>query len=93
MGITIIHNTSVKLIRSPVNLVIITNLVLVMNLPCKPLACEIQACLIKNNYQVSRCMKEITTLIECCEKYKYIKQPCCEGWDNYRYKHEDKKES
>ncbi|CAH8442299.1 unnamed protein product [Heterobilharzia americana] len=61
-----------------------------MNFPCKPLACKIQACLIKHNYDVNQCTKEITSLIECCKKFQHIKQPCCEGWDNYEHQHDDK---
>ncbi|CAH8450601.1 unnamed protein product [Schistosoma rodhaini] len=56
-----------------------------MDLPCKPLACKIQSCLIRNDFDVTRCTREITSLIECCQKFRHIKQPCCEGWDNYKH--------
>ncbi|KAH8850982.1 hypothetical protein KSF78_0000675 [Schistosoma japonicum] len=55
----------------------------IMNLPCKYLACKIQACLIKNDYDETQCVNEINALVECCKKFRHVKQPCCEGWDNY----------
>lgn len=36
--------------------------------PCKQQACDIQACLSSNDYQDSKCMKEIAALIKCCDE-------------------------
>ncbi|XP_050209280.1 uncharacterized protein LOC126659991 [Mercurialis annua] len=36
--------------------------------PCKKEACDIQACLSKNNFLPQRCVKVIENLQSCCEK-------------------------
>ncbi|XP_059653552.1 uncharacterized protein LOC132300476 [Cornus florida] len=36
--------------------------------PCKKEACDIQACLSKNNFLPQRCIKVIESLQSCCEK-------------------------
>ncbi|CAN1143493.1 Cx9C motif-containing protein 4 [Linum perenne] len=36
--------------------------------PCKKEACDIQACLSKNNFLPQRCQKVIENLQSCCEK-------------------------
>ncbi|KAF2221146.1 hypothetical protein BDZ85DRAFT_266359 [Elsinoe ampelina] len=37
--------------------------------PCHALACQIQDCLQKNQYDQSRCEKEIDRLYECCNAF------------------------
>lgn len=37
--------------------------------PCKPRACDIQACLKAHNFQEDRCKHTIEALIECCRKW------------------------
>ena len=37
--------------------------------PCKPLACDIQACIQRNQYQQERCDHLGRKLYECCAAY------------------------
>ncbi|KAK2665590.1 hypothetical protein Ddye_004164 [Dipteronia dyeriana] len=44
--------------------------------PCKKEACNIQACLTKNNFLPQRCQKVIELLQSCCEKCNYNSTHC-----------------
>nr|CAD1842062.1 unnamed protein product [Ananas comosus var. bracteatus] len=44
--------------------------------PCKKEACDIQACLTKNNFDPQRCLKVIELLQSCCEKCEYKSTHC-----------------
>ncbi|KAL4183405.1 hypothetical protein AMTRI_Chr11g154980 [Amborella trichopoda] len=44
--------------------------------PCHKEACDIQACLTKNNFNSQRCLKVIELLQTCCEKCKYSSTHC-----------------
>ncbi|KAG9444108.1 hypothetical protein H6P81_015448 [Aristolochia fimbriata] len=44
--------------------------------PCKKEACDIQACLTKNNFNPQRCLKVIELLQSCCEKCQYNSTHC-----------------
>ncbi|XP_039123886.1 cx9C motif-containing protein 4, mitochondrial [Dioscorea cayenensis subsp. rotundata] len=44
--------------------------------PCKKEACDIQACLTKNNFNPQRCLKVIELLQSCCEKCDYNSTHC-----------------
>ncbi|XP_042497497.1 cx9C motif-containing protein 4 isoform X2 [Macadamia integrifolia] len=44
--------------------------------PCKKEACDIQACLSKNNFMPQRCRKVIEQLQSCCEKCEYKSTHC-----------------
>ncbi|KAF7803597.1 cx9C motif-containing protein 4 [Senna tora] len=44
--------------------------------PCKKEACDIQACLSKNNFIAQRCLKVIEKLEACCEKCSYNSTHC-----------------
>ncbi|EEF33377.1 cx9C motif-containing protein 4 [Ricinus communis] len=44
--------------------------------PCKKEACDIQACLSKNNFLPQRCLKVIENLQSCCEKCEYKSTHC-----------------
>ncbi|XP_044489424.1 cx9C motif-containing protein 4 [Mangifera indica] len=44
--------------------------------PCKKEACDIQACLTKNNFLPQRCQKVIELLQSCCEKCKNDSMHC-----------------
>ncbi|KMZ64891.1 Cox19 family protein (CHCH motif) [Zostera marina] len=44
--------------------------------PCKKEACDIQACLTKNNFNSQRCLKVIELLQTCCEKLDYNSTHC-----------------
>ncbi|KAG2218751.1 hypothetical protein INT45_003069 [Circinella minor] len=47
--------------------------------PCQKLACDIQDCLSKNNYQEIKCEKVIQALRTCCEELLESggSSPCC----------------
>ncbi|XP_047958857.1 cx9C motif-containing protein 4 isoform X2 [Salvia hispanica] len=44
--------------------------------PCKKEACNIQACLSKNNFLPQRCVKVIQQLQYCCEQCEYKSTHC-----------------
>ncbi|XP_025422559.1 cx9C motif-containing protein 4-like isoform X3 [Sipha flava] len=44
--------------------------------PCKKLACTIQKCLSENDFQESRCIKQIDNLRECCRKFHEFSLVC-----------------
>ncbi|KAL5704167.1 hypothetical protein ACHQM5_022633 [Ranunculus cassubicifolius] len=44
--------------------------------PCKKEACDIQACLSKNNFNSQRCQRVIELLQSCCEQCKYNSTHC-----------------
>ncbi|CAN6543274.1 unnamed protein product [Malus baccata var. baccata] len=44
--------------------------------PCKKEACNIQACLSKNNFLPQKCWKVIEQLQACCEKCTYNSTHC-----------------
>ncbi|XP_057465280.1 uncharacterized protein LOC130755001 [Actinidia eriantha] len=44
--------------------------------PCKKNACDIQACLSKNNFDSRKCLKVIELLQSCCEQCKYNSTHC-----------------
>ncbi|XP_054800328.1 uncharacterized protein LOC129304630 [Prosopis cineraria] len=44
--------------------------------PCKKQACDIQACLSKNNFIPQRCLQVIEKLESCCEKCNYKSTHC-----------------
>ncbi|XP_009608017.1 uncharacterized protein [Nicotiana tomentosiformis] len=44
--------------------------------PCKKQACDIQACLSKNNFLSQRCVKVIEALKYCCEQCEYKSTHC-----------------
>ncbi|KAK6945455.1 Mature-T-Cell Proliferation I type [Dillenia turbinata] len=44
--------------------------------PCKKEACDIQACLTKNNFNSQRCRKVIELLQSCCESREYKSTHC-----------------
>ncbi|KAL8160515.1 hypothetical protein V2J09_002052 [Rumex salicifolius] len=44
--------------------------------PCKKNACDIQACLSKNNFNSQRCVHFIEKLQACCEQCKYNSTHC-----------------
>ncbi|MCL7037847.1 hypothetical protein MKW94_025051 [Papaver nudicaule] len=44
--------------------------------PCKKQACDIQACLTKNNFNSQRCQRVIELLESCCENCKYNSTHC-----------------
>ncbi|KAM3968819.1 cx9C motif-containing protein 4-like [Aphomia sociella] len=48
--------------------------------PCKRFACEIQKCLIENNFQEVRCERVFEAMRQCCIKYK-TSSFVCEGYD------------
>ncbi|RPA77888.1 DUF1903-domain-containing protein [Ascobolus immersus RN42] len=50
--------------------------------PCYPRACAIQSCIQKNNYDESKCSKQIDRLYECCSAFyarngSDAKSVCC----------------
>lgn len=47
--------------------------------PCQKKACDIQFCLQKNNYQESKCNREILALVECCLKWRNESPVVCKG--------------
>ncbi|KAK9162116.1 hypothetical protein Scep_002901 [Stephania cephalantha] len=44
--------------------------------PCKKEACDIQACLSKNNFNSQKCIEVIEKLQSCCEKCTYNSTHC-----------------
>ncbi|XP_074382111.1 uncharacterized protein LOC141724025 [Apium graveolens] len=44
--------------------------------PCKQEACNIQACLSKNNFLPQKCVRVIELLQSCCEQCKYQSTHC-----------------
>ncbi|XP_034701414.1 cx9C motif-containing protein 4 [Vitis riparia] len=44
--------------------------------PCKKEACDIQACLSKNNFLPQKCRGVIELLQSCCEKCEYNSTHC-----------------
>ncbi|EXB29026.1 hypothetical protein L484_018443 [Morus notabilis] len=44
--------------------------------PCKKEACDIQACLSKNNFLPQKCVTVIEKLQFCCEKCNYDSTHC-----------------
>ncbi|CAM6109795.1 unnamed protein product [Calypogeia fissa] len=44
--------------------------------PCSRHACDIQTCLVKNDFQHERCIYEISKLQKCCEKIEYKSVHC-----------------
>ncbi|KAG4929112.1 hypothetical protein AAZX31_17G000900 [Glycine max] len=44
--------------------------------PCKKEACDIQACLSKNNFLPQKCLKVIELLDSCCAKCDYNSTHC-----------------
>ncbi|KAF5733180.1 cx9C motif-containing protein 4 [Tripterygium wilfordii] len=44
--------------------------------PCKKEACDIQACLTKNNFLSHKCLQVIEKLQSCCEKCNYNSTHC-----------------
>uniref|UniRef100_A0A7N0ZXU3 Cx9C motif-containing protein 4 n=1 Tax=Kalanchoe fedtschenkoi TaxID=63787 RepID=A0A7N0ZXU3_KALFE len=44
--------------------------------PCKKQACDIQACLSKNNFDSQRCRRVIELLQFCCEECDYKSTHC-----------------
>ncbi|CAO3652923.1 unnamed protein product [Mucor hiemalis] len=36
--------------------------------PCQQFACAIQDCLTKNDYQESKCTKQLANLTQCCKE-------------------------
>ncbi|PSS02891.1 Cx9C motif-containing protein [Actinidia chinensis var. chinensis] len=44
--------------------------------PCKKNACDIQACLSKNNFDSRKCLKVIELLQSCCEQCNYNSTHC-----------------
>ncbi|VVD01135.1 unnamed protein product [Leptidea sinapis] len=44
--------------------------------PCKKLACEIQRCLVENNFQEVRCSPVFEAMRQCCMKHKPISLVC-----------------
>ncbi|XP_050439475.1 cx9C motif-containing protein 4 [Adelges cooleyi] len=44
--------------------------------PCKSLACAIQKCLSENDFQESRCTKQIQNLRECCKTFYNVSLVC-----------------
>ncbi|BBN14289.1 hypothetical protein Mp_6g10430 [Marchantia polymorpha subsp. ruderalis] len=44
--------------------------------PCGEYACEIQACLTKNDFKHERCKHAILKLQKCCEKHDYKSKHC-----------------
>ncbi|PIN13645.1 hypothetical protein CDL12_12000 [Handroanthus impetiginosus] len=44
--------------------------------PCKKQACDIQACLSKNNFLPQKCVKVIQLLQYCCEQCEYKSTHC-----------------
>ncbi|KAI3647314.1 hypothetical protein MP228_007535 [Amoeboaphelidium protococcarum] len=34
--------------------------------PCQKFACEIQDCLVRNDYDKDKCLKEVVALRQCC---------------------------
>ncbi|GMP39358.1 hypothetical protein CsSME_00010226 [Camellia sinensis var. sinensis] len=44
--------------------------------PCKKYACDIQACLSKNNFDSRKCLNVIELLQSCCEKCSYKSTHC-----------------
>ncbi|CAM8937592.1 unnamed protein product [Rhodiola kirilowii] len=44
--------------------------------PCKKQACDIQACLTKNNFNSQRCRRVIELLQSCCEECEYKSTHC-----------------
>ena len=47
---------------------------------CKKLACEIQTCLERNQYQQVKCEKQIEALVMCCKMNNDQVSPFCNGW-------------
>lgn len=43
--------------------------------PCKQQACDIQACISKNNYQEKHCLAEIAALVACCDQQAADEKP------------------
>ncbi|GAU95894.1 hypothetical protein RvY_07429 [Ramazzottius varieornatus] len=46
--------------------------------PCQAHACAIQTCLKQNNWQDSKCGKELQNLLDCCKKFQEG-SPMCVG--------------
>lgn len=44
--------------------------------PCKKQACDIQACLSKNNFNPQRCVDVILKLQKCCQMCNYDSTQC-----------------
>jgi hypothetical protein len=47
--------------------------------PCKKQACEIQACLVAQNYQEQQCLAHIQALIDCCDEVAALAAATGEG--------------
>jgi hypothetical protein len=52
--------------------------------PCKQQACDIQACLSKNDYQEKQCLHQIAALIQCCDAVEGDKPVHCAFSSSYR---------
>ncbi|XP_047999888.1 cx9C motif-containing protein 4 [Leguminivora glycinivorella] len=48
--------------------------------PCKKFACEIQRCLVANNFQEVRCDAVFEAMRQCCLKHKPVSL-VCSGYD------------
>ncbi|XP_049882404.1 cx9C motif-containing protein 4 [Pectinophora gossypiella] len=48
--------------------------------PCKRFACDIQKCLMENNFQEIRCDKVFEAMRQCCMKHKPVSL-VCDGYD------------
>ncbi|KAK2966082.1 hypothetical protein RJ640_025578 [Escallonia rubra] len=44
--------------------------------PCKKEACDIQACLVKNNFLSHKCTRVIELLQKCCEQCNHESTHC-----------------
>lgn len=60
--------------------------------PCMKLACAIQTCLQKNNYQEEKCQAQLQNLLDCCRK-NLKNSPVCEGYKNDLEKDDASKKS
>lgn len=47
---------------------------------CHPLACRLQRCLDKNNFDDQKCLKEIDAIKDCCRSHWRDSFTCCEGF-------------
>ncbi|PAA86398.1 hypothetical protein BOX15_Mlig011155g1, partial [Macrostomum lignano] len=46
--------------------------------PCQKFACAIQDCLARHNYNPEECRSAMQNLIDCCARFRHVRQSCCE---------------
>ncbi|RKO97135.1 hypothetical protein CAUPRSCDRAFT_6956 [Caulochytrium protostelioides] len=57
--------------------------------PCQPLACQIQACIVANEYDASKCTKQVAAFEKCCraalrERNGAAGEACMTTWKRWK---------